>query len=111
VALLNAMMHAIIDEGLADPAFIRDRTSGYDALERSLRAYSPEAMQYICGIPAAEIRAAARLYATSPNSMIFWGMGISQHVHGTDNARCLISLALLTGQIGGGARAASKAQK
>ena len=100
VALLNAMMHAIIDEGLTNPAFIRDRTSGYDALERSLRAYSPEAMQYVCGIPAAEIRAAARLYATSPRSMIFWGMGVSQHIHGTDNARCLISLALLTGQIG-----------
>ena len=100
VALLNAVMHTIIDEGLTDPDFIRDRTAGYEALERSLRAYSPEAMQYLCGIPAAEIRAAARLYATSRNSMIFWGMGISQHVHGTDNARCLISLALLTGQIG-----------
>src|SRR5690606_35729984 len=85
VALLNAMMHTIIEEGLTNPDFIRDRTSGYEALERSLRAYSPEAMQYVCGIPAPEIRAAARLYATSPNSMIFWGMGISQHIHGTDN--------------------------
>jgi formate dehydrogenase major subunit len=100
VALLNAMMHAIIDEGLANEAFIRARTVGYEALERTLRAYSPEAMQHVCGIPAETIRAAARLYATSPASMIFWGMGISQHVHGTDNARCLISLALLTGQIG-----------
>jgi formate dehydrogenase major subunit len=57
-------------------------------------------MEYVCGIPASEIRAAARLYATSKRSMIFWGMGVSQHVHGTDNARCLISLALMTGQIG-----------
>src|SRR5690606_15517327 len=65
-----------------------------------LRAYSPEAMQHLCGVPAEQIRAAARLYATSRASMIFWGMGISQHVHGTDNARCLISLALMTGQIG-----------
>ena len=100
VALLNAMMHAIIEEGLANEAFIRDRTVGYEALERTLRAYSPEAMQHVCGIPAETIRAAARRYATAPNAMIFWGMGISQHVHGTDNARCLISLALLTGQIG-----------
>ena len=100
VALLNAMMHTIIDEGLASESFIRDRTVGYQDLERVLRAYSPEAMQHVCGIPAATIRAAARLYATSRAAMIFWGMGISQHVHGTDNARCLISLALLTGQIG-----------
>ncbi|NJD11163.1 MAG: formate dehydrogenase subunit alpha [Gemmatimonadetes bacterium] len=100
VALLNAMLHTIIDEGLANRDFIRDRTLGYEALAGMLRAYSPEAMQHICGIPAAEIRAAARLYATSPRAMIFWGMGVSQHVHGTDNARCLISLALLTGQIG-----------
>jgi formate dehydrogenase major subunit len=100
VALLNAMMHVIIEEGLTDPGFIRDRTVGFEQLERTLRAYSPEAMEYVCGIPASEIRAAARLYATSKRSMIFWGMGVSQHVHGTDNARCLISLALMTGQIG-----------
>ena len=100
VALLNSMMHVIIEDGLTDEAFIRDRTVGFEQLERTLRAYSPEAMQYVVGIPAAEIRAAARLYATSKNSMIFWGMGVSQHVHGTDNARCLISLALMTGQIG-----------
>ncbi|MEO5511814.1 MAG: formate dehydrogenase subunit alpha, partial [Longimicrobiales bacterium] len=100
VALLNAIMHVIIEEGLTNETFIRDRTVGYEQLERTLRAYSPEAMQYVVGIPAAEIRAAARLYATSKRSMIFWGMGISQHVHGTDNARCLISLALMTGQIG-----------
>ncbi|MDX1676040.1 MAG: molybdopterin-dependent oxidoreductase, partial [Longimicrobiales bacterium] len=54
----------------------------------------------ICGIPADEIRAAARLYATADAAMIFWGMGIAQHTHGTDNARCLINLALTTGQIG-----------
>jgi formate dehydrogenase major subunit len=100
VALLNAIMHVIIEENLTDPAFIRDRTVGFEQLERTLRAYSPEAMEYVCGIPASEIRAAARLYATSKRSMIFWGMGVSQHVHGTDNARCLISLALMTGQIG-----------
>src|SRR5690606_38779432 len=71
-----------------------------EEMKRRLIAYSPEAMEPICGIPAETIREAARLYATSKASMIFWGMGISQHTHGTDNARCLIALALLTGQVG-----------
>ena len=100
VALLNAMLHTIVEEDLIDREFIDARTTGFDDLVRTLRPYSPEAMQHMCGISAEEIRAAARLYATSRASMIFWGMGISQHVHGTDNARCLIALALITGQIG-----------
>jgi formate dehydrogenase major subunit len=100
VALLNAMMYTIVEEGLVDQAFIRDRTSGYEALRENVRKYSPEAMAPICGIPAPKIREVARLYATSKASMILWGMGISQHVHGTDNARCLIALAMMTGQIG-----------
>jgi formate dehydrogenase major subunit len=100
VALLNAMLHVIVEEGLADQAFIRDRTSGYEALAENVKRFSPEAMAPICGIDAKTIREVARLYATSKASMILWGMGISQHVHGTDNARCLIALALSTGQIG-----------
>ena len=100
VALLNAMLHVIVEEGLADEEFIRDRTSGYDALVENVRKFSPEAMAPICGIDAKTIREVTRLYATSKGSMILWGMGISQHIHGTDNARCLIALALSTGQIG-----------
>ena len=100
VALLNAMMHTIVAEGLADRDFIASRTSGYEALVANVAQYSPEAMAPLCGIDAEDIRYVARLYATSKGSMILWGMGISQHVHGTDNARCLIALALLTGQIG-----------
>jgi len=100
VALLNAMLHVIVEEGLADEAFIRDRTSGYDALVENVKKFSPEDMAPICGIDAETIREVTRLYATSKGSMIFWGMGISQHIHGTDNARCLIALALSTGQIG-----------
>src|SRR6266704_1104461 len=100
VALLNAMLHAIVEEGLANEAFIRDRTSGFEALRENVKKYSPEAMASICGIDAKTIREVARLYATSKASIIMWGMGISQHVHGTDNARCLIALALSTGQIG-----------
>ncbi len=100
VALLNAMMHTIVAEDLVDRAFIADRTSGYADIERNVRAFSPEAMAPICGVAADTIKQVARLYATSKGSMILWGMGISQHIHGTDNARCLIALALMTGQIG-----------
>jgi formate dehydrogenase major subunit len=100
VAILNAMLHTIITEDLVDHEFIQARTTGWDELKKGIQAYSPEAMEPICGIPADEIRAAARLYATADAAMIFWGMGISQHTHGTDNARCLIDLALITGQIG-----------
>ena len=100
VALLNAMLHVIVVEGLVDEAFIRDRTSGYEALAENVKTFSPERMAPICGIDATTIREVARLYATSKASIIFWGMGISQHIHGTDNARCLIALALSTGQIG-----------
>jgi formate dehydrogenase major subunit len=100
VALLNAMMNVIVTEGLVHESFIAQRTIGYDELRRNVEGYTPEAMAPICGIDADTIRYVARAYATSEASMILWGMGISQHVHGTDNARCLIALALMTGQIG-----------
>ncbi|MES2151324.1 MAG: formate dehydrogenase subunit alpha [Pseudomonadota bacterium] len=100
VALLNAMMHVIVSEGLVDQAFIASRTIGYEQLEQNVAGYDPELMAPICGVDADTIRYVARLYATSKASMILWGMGISQHIHGTDNARCLIALALMTGQIG-----------
>ena len=100
VLLLNAMMHCIIEEGLHNLGFIERHTTGYDALRRTVLGYSPERVAPICGVSPQALREVARLYATSRGSMIFWGMGVSQHVHGTDNARCLISLALLTGQIG-----------
>ena len=100
VALLNAMLHTIVEEGLVDQKFVADRTSGYEALAENVKKFSPEAMAPICGVDAQTIREVARLFATSKASIILWGMGISQHVHGTDNARCLIALSLCTGQIG-----------
>jgi len=100
VAMLNAMMHVIVSENLVDSEFIASRTIGFEDLRKNVEGYSPEAMAPICGIDAETIRYVARLYATSKASMILWGMGVSQHVHGTDNARCLIALALMTGQIG-----------
>jgi len=100
VAMLNAMIYTIIEEGLVNESFVKDRTSGYEALKENSKNYSPEKMAPICGIPAEKLREVARLYAKSKGSMILWGMGVSQHVHGTDNARCLIALTLMTGQIG-----------
>jgi formate dehydrogenase major subunit len=100
VALLNAMIHTIIAEGLTDQQYIAGYTENFDALKEKIRDFPPEKMEKLCGIPAATIREVARLYARSRASIIFWGMGISQHVHGTDNARCLIALALITGQVG-----------
>ena len=100
VALLNAMIHTIVYEGLVDEKFVAERTSGYEAIKENAKSFSPELMAPVCGIPAQTIREVARLYAKSKGSMILWGMGISQHVHGTDNARCLIALAMITGQIG-----------
>lgn len=100
VPLLNSIMHAIIEADLHDRDYIASHTEGFAELARCVADYSPEKVAPICGIQAATIREVARVYATAKASMIFWGMGISQHIHGTDNARCLISLALLCGQIG-----------
>ena len=100
VLLLNGMMHTIINEGLHDQSFIDAHTDGFAALRETVQQYSPEKVAPICAIAADTIKEVARLYATAKTAIIFWGMGISQHVHGTDNARCLISLALMTGQIG-----------
>ena len=100
VAMLNALIHTVIEEGLTDQDFIAKRASNYEALRENVKGYSPEAMAPICGIPAQTLREVARAFAKAKSAMILWGMGISQHVHGTDNARCLIALATVTGQIG-----------
>ena len=100
VAMLNGIMHAIIDQGLVDEDFIARRTQGYEALRAHLEHFSPESVAPLCGIPAATLKEVARIYASAKSSIILWGMGISQHSHGTDNSRALISLALISGQIG-----------
>ena len=100
VALLNAMMHTIVEEGLTDENYIKGFTEGFDELKDHLKGFSPEDMSDICGIDSETIRTIAREFANADRGIIFWGMGISQHVHGTDNSRCLISLALMTGHVG-----------
>ena len=100
VALLNSIMHVIIEDGLFNDEYIKKQTLGFDDLRRHLKNYPPEIMEEQTGIDANLIREVAHLYATTSKGIIFWGMGVSQHVHGTDNARCLISLALMTGNVG-----------
>ena len=100
VAMLNALIHTVIEEGLADQDFIAKRANNFEALRENVKGYSPEAMEPICGIPAQKLREVARAFAKAKSAMILWGMGVSQHVHGTDNARCLIALVTVTGQIG-----------
>ena len=100
VAMLNAMLNVIITEKLYNRAYIDAHTENFEALEAGIGDFTPERMAEVCGVDASALREVARLYATARASIIFWGMGISQHVHGTDNARCLIALALITGQIG-----------
>ncbi len=100
VAMLNAMLNTIITEGLTDNQYIAGFTEGFEDLKARIVDFTPEKMAPICGIPAETLREVARLYATAKSSIVFWGMGISQHIHGTDNSRCLIALALITGQIG-----------
>ncbi len=100
VAMLNGIMHVILEEGLQDDSYIKKHTEDFAQMRAHLKNYSPEKVAPICGIDAETLREVARLYATSKGSMILWGMGVSQHIHGTDNSRCLIALALMTGQIG-----------
>ncbi len=100
VSMLNALMNVIVEEGLYDEQYIQAHTDGFDKLKAHLSQFTPEAMSEICGIEPDVLRTVARTYAKAEAAIIFWGMGVSQHIHGTDNARCLISLALMTGQVG-----------
>ncbi len=100
VAMLNAILNVIVEEGLYDRQYVQANTDDFDKLVENVKDYAPEAMAEVCGIPAAMLREVARVYARAEAAIIFWGMGVSQHIHGTDNTRCLIALALSTGQIG-----------
>ncbi|WP_294622520.1 formate dehydrogenase subunit alpha [uncultured Roseovarius sp.] len=100
VSMLNAIMHVIVEEGLYDQQYIEAFTENWEAEKEHLAQFPPEKMQELCGIPAETLRQVARDFAGAKAAMIFWGMGVSQHIHGTDNSRCLISLALMTGQVG-----------
>jgi formate dehydrogenase major subunit len=100
VAFYNGIMHEVIRLGLTDDAFIRARTSNYEALARTVADYPPERAEQITGVPADLIRRVARAWGEAKAGVIFWGMGVSQHTTGTDNARCLIALCAITGNVG-----------
>ncbi|WP_170769933.1 formate dehydrogenase subunit alpha [Ruegeria lacuscaerulensis] len=100
VSMLNAIMNVIVEEELYDSQYIQRWTENWEAEKEHLRQFTPEAMAPICGIEADQLRRVARTFAQAKAGLIFWGMGVSQHIHGTDNSRCLISLALMTGNVG-----------
>jgi formate dehydrogenase major subunit len=100
VAFYNAVMHEIIRLGLIDREFIANRTSNYDELARTVADYPPERAAQITGVDADTIREVARTWGEAGAAVVYWGMGISQHTTGTDNARCLIALCSITGNVG-----------
>jgi len=100
VAWLNGIMNVIISEGLEDRGFIEERTEGYDELCEVVRGYTPERVEEVAGIPADDLRAAARMYATEKPAAILYAMGITQHTCGTDNVKSCANLAMLTGNVG-----------
>jgi formate dehydrogenase major subunit len=100
VAFYNGVMHEIVRLGLVDREFIAQRTTNYSELAKLVKEYPPERAAQICGIDADMIREVARLWGEAGAAVVFWGMGISQHTTGTDNARCLIALCAITGQVG-----------
>ena len=100
VAFYNGVMHEVIRLGLTDDEFIRSRTTNFEALAETVKNYPPERAAQITGVDAAVIRRAARAWGEAGAGVIFWGMGISQHTTGTDNARCLIAMCAITGNVG-----------
>jgi formate dehydrogenase alpha subunit len=100
VAWINGLMNVIISEGLQDQAFIEERTEGYEELRQVVLKYTPERVEEIAGIPADDLRAAARMYAQSKPAAILYAMGITQHTTGTDNVKSCANLAMLTGNMG-----------
>jgi formate dehydrogenase alpha subunit len=100
VALINAMMHVILNEGLADRDYIAERTEDFELLEKVLPEYTPELASRITGVPADDIVKAARMFAQAETASIVYSMGITQHTTGTDNVLSLANLAMITGNVG-----------
>jgi len=100
VAMLNGILNTIVTENLYDQQYVQTYVEGFEQFKDQIKDFTPEEMAPICGIEADTLREVARTFARAKAGIIFWGMGVSQHTHGTDNARCLIALSLITGQIG-----------
>jgi formate dehydrogenase major subunit len=100
VAWINGLMHVIIKEGLYAKEYVEQRTVGFDELQKMVEKFTPEHVEQISGIPAADIIEAARLYAGAERGSILYCMGITQHTTGTDNVKSLANLAMLCGNLG-----------
>ncbi len=100
IAVINGMMHVILQENLNDAEYIATRTENFEALKETLAKYTPEYVEKISGVPAAQLIQAARLYAQNKPASIVYCMGITQHTVGTDNVKTLANLAMLTGNVG-----------
>jgi formate dehydrogenase major subunit len=99
-AVLLGLAHVAHRDGHADPAFIAARTSGFEAFEALLEAYDPAAVQEISGVPAADLEAAARVYAEAADASIVWGLGVTEHKYGSEVVQLICDLALMTGKLG-----------
>lgn len=102
VAVFNGLAHVLVRDGLTDPSFIRAHTSGYEDMAAVVEQYPPEAVEKVSGVPAADLTAAARLYGEARAPGIFYGLGVTEHLHGTDGVRALANLPLLRGAVGPG---------
>jgi predicted molibdopterin-dependent oxidoreductase YjgC len=100
IAVINALMHVIIQEKLQDQAYIAARTENFEALRETVGKYTPEYVEKISEVPAADLRRAARLYGSARAAAIVYAMGITQHTTGTDNVKSLANLAMLCGNVG-----------
>jgi formate dehydrogenase alpha subunit len=100
IPLLNGMMHVIIKEDLYDKKFVEERTENFEALKETVEKYTPEHASEISGVPVEDIIAAARLYAKADKAGLFYTLGITEHVCGTNNVMSTANLAMLTGHLG-----------
>jgi len=100
VALINGLMHVIIEEGLYAEEYVQTRTEGFEELKKIVKRYTPEFVEGITGVLQEDLRKAARLYAGAKRASIFYAMGITQHITGTDNVKSLANLAMLCGNVG-----------
>jgi formate dehydrogenase major subunit len=99
-ALMNGLAHVVVRDGLVDERFVADRTEGYDAVEGLVATYTPESVEEITGVPAADVERAAHLYAEAERSCILWGLGVTEHLYGSEVVQLICNLALLTGNVG-----------
>jgi formate dehydrogenase alpha subunit len=100
IPLLNGLMHIIIKESLYDRPFIEERTENFEALRETVSRYTPDYASEITGVPVEDLFAVARLYATTDKAMIFYTLGITEHICGTYNVMSIANLAMLTGHLG-----------